>query len=356
MASLAAATLSAPASAQVAPESLGRAFRDAGPVQRVQALTWLRQTHPELRGEVRRELETSYPDFQLRVWRAMAALHQEQPGRFKGLALDLIQELEGEPVEAALDVAEAALERYPHLPRRLAELRRQHGPGLAVRELVARQYPDFRTAFLELAPSPPGNLRRLLAGDFSDLRRGVVRDLSQLVDERYPELPAQLIQARRRGERPLAWLRDHRPEVLLEGARTVHSRHGQRLRELAVACLSQPARPSAWGPVLEMVSRDYPHLPNEAWWARYHARSALRDAVLAEFGDLPLLAARTLQERHPDLVSRALEVVERRHPELKQDVWNALEAEMPGLQERVRSILADRYPDLWPQLVQRLKS
>jgi hypothetical protein len=355
--------------ARVLPESLGQAFEQASPEQRLAAWRLVVQEYPQVPAELRQHLRQVYPGFELRLGRAALAVLEAHPGLAWELPRHLLEDLDGEPARAALDLADAVRGRYPSFFGRLRQLAQEHSPRLAARQAVVRSYPGFPGDVLALLRARhAGAGARLasqalavLAEEFPDLRLAVAEDLVRHVQQNYPELPLQMMEARRQGQRPLAWLVANRPEVAADLTRRVVEGHGSRMRACARAVLARwqktdPSLPSrVLADLLGLVAERYPELPQVAWEARAQARLGLAQAVLAEFPELPQIVAQTLSTRHPDLAARLRRSLETHYPGLRDEVARALEKECPGLPHQVQQFLESRHPDLLRRLEQVLR-
>ncbi|MEW6280329.1 MAG: hypothetical protein AB1758_16995, partial [Candidatus Eremiobacterota bacterium] len=326
------------------PDDPLEAYRQARPTQRLAVRQMLATRYPNLPLETLEHLESRYPDLEVKVARAVLSLDEAYPGLCFSLPRHLVEDLGDEPARAWLDVKEAVLTRYPEFPSRMAELRRLHSPRLAVAERIQQKYPGFRTALLghlrDRHPEALGALRSeardVLRERHPGLLLDILHEVSSLVDESYPDLPEQLLKAQREGERPLLWLVRNKPDFLRAAAARIQKTHGAKIRSAAVDVLRRLEEKHARLPgqvgrsVLELVQTRYPGLGGEVWRARREARVALRQAVLAEFPELPSVVARTLEEKHPELLGKVHASVQRHYPELRQDFRAALERELPG--------------------------
>lgn len=333
---------------------LKEAFKNSTPTRRLAARELLHERYAGLPEALAAHLDERYPNFEVRGARAFLALRQKYPGLPFAAARHLLEDLGDEPAQAFLDVQEAVLARYPDFPARMARLRQQHRPRLAVAEAVEARHPGFRTAFLQLlgrnrADSPRGLAWHTLREKHPGLALRLLGDLSELADREQPGLVVELMRARRRGERPLLWLAENHPGFLARAARELHTRHKTELRSAALDVLKAleiRSPGTSAEAVLGLIEKDYPELPATVRTARRQARQSFRQAVLAEFPELPSVVARTLEEKHPRLLTRALESLESHYPELRQDALAALETELPGLKDDLQGFVKANYPNL----------
>lgn len=179
------------------------------------------------------------------------------------------------------------------------------------------------------------------------------------MDEQYSDIPAEVLAARRRGERPLQWLLENRPESVRAAFVRIYENQAPALRQAVVDVLqqletTQGARVAqSLGGILDLVEGKYSTLPEEVWLAKCETRREMQAAVLQEF---PQIVASTLEEKHPGLAGRVQKVVDRHYPDLRHDVWTALEGELPGIQAEVSGYIGQHYPNLFSEVESALKS
>jgi hypothetical protein len=285
--------------------------------------------------------------------------HETHPGLGAALARHLLEDLNGEPVDAFLNVAEAVTARYPNLPARVQELRRSHG----LRVLLASKYPELRSSVLALLAEDPPVLPEALAAvrrEHRGLGLKVLWECSRLADERYPGLGLELARARSEGARTLPWLVEHKPGYLRDAGRRLQANLGETLRRAALDLLAEvetrqkERKPGLGSRLVGLVQSRYPDLPAQVYQNRWQASHELRSRLRQEFPELPALVSQTLQQKHPQLMARAADSLQRHFPNLRQELWVALEAELPGLREEVKGFVRTRYPDLKEQLERML--
>ncbi len=355
-AALAAVTMG-PVWAQEPDDLLERWLRST-PEKRATARELLLSRYPDLAGELQTWLGVRYPEFELKAARALVNFTESHPGVWAGVGRHLLEDLGGEPADAFLDVAEAVTARYPELPGRLVELRRNQGAAQRLRELVAGRYPHLRTQLLELlAERPPVSFAAVRARH-PGLGREMLLELSRLADERFPGLTREFLLARRQGARPFPWLLEKHPDFVLQAARRLQQAQGAELRQAALEVLAQAERrersPGLGRRVLQLIQERYPAFPREARAARREAGRELRTTLRREFPELLPVASQTMQREHPELLARAAASVRKHFPTLRDDLWQALEGELPGLRQELKEHLARTHPELRTQVEQLL--
>ncbi|MBI3925122.1 MAG: hypothetical protein HY319_06245 [Armatimonadetes bacterium] len=351
------------------PDSVRKAFREASPTQRLSARRMVMSGYPDLRQGLREHLQARYPDLEIGAARAVVSLGEKHPGLVFSLPRHLIGELGGEPVQAFLDVSSAVTERYPNFPKRFAALRRQYAPRAAAIELAVQKYPgvgeDLLRTVREVQPGLRNSLaieaRTVIRDRYPTLPSDVALEALGALRESDPQLPARLLAAARGGERPLRWLIENEPGVLRTAMGRVHRQHGTTLRQAAVDVLQRleethgKAPAQVAGALLSTIEKRYPDLPREVRTTRVEAGEKFRQALLAEFPELPDIAARTLESKHPDLARKVADAVDRHYPGLRGEFWTALEAEHPGIRQEIRTYVSGRYPDLFQKLEATLR-
>lgn len=347
-AALAAVTMG-PVWAQEPDDLLERWLRST-PEKRAAARELLLSRYPDLAGELQTWLGVRYPQFELKAARALVDFTESHPGVWAGVGRHLLEDLGGEPADAFLDVAEALTARYPQLPGRLVELRRNQGAAQRLRELVAGRYPQLRTQLLELLAERPRVSFAAVRERHPGLGREMLLELSRLADERFPGLTREFLLARRQGARPLPWLLEKHPDFVLQAARRLQTTQGAELRQVALEMLAQERSPGLGRRVLQLIQERYPAFPREALAVRREAGRELRTTLRREFPELWPVASQTMQREHPELLARAAASVRKHFPTLRDDLWRALERELPGLRQEVREHLAHTHPELLPRI------
>lgn len=357
MAAALAAVTMGPVWAQEPDDLLERWLRST-PEKRATARELLLSRYPDLADELQTWLGARYPEFPVKVARALVNFTEAHPGVWAGVGRHLLEDLGGEPADAFLDVAEALTARYPEFPGRLLELRRSQGAAQRLRELVAGRYPHLRTLVLELLVERQPLSFAAVRQRHPGLGREVLLELSRLADERFPGLTLEFLLARRQGARPLPWLLEKHPDFLLQAARRLQQTHGAELRQAALEVLGEAERrersPGLGRRLLQLIQERYPAFPREALATRREAGRELRATLRREFPELLAVASQTMQREHPELLARAAVSVRKHFPSLRDDLWQALEQELPGLRHELKEHLTRTHPELRMQVEQLL--
>lgn len=258
--------------------------------------------------------------------RAAFKVQQRHPGVLAGIVRHWMTDLEGEPLQAWLDVHQAVLQRYPDLPARfalwMAEERRLHAPP---RERVA----GLRTWLLERKPERP-EVREVLFRHRKTLRQSLL-SLSRWVDRDYPELPAQIRQ-RAEGQTMFQVLAQEAPGFGAKAVVVLRTQHGPELRALAVDLLeawekSAQQRPA---PNWAAFTQAFPDLPRQSSEFHLARLERWRLRIQQNYPELPSIVRQTMEEKHPELRARALESVEKHYPGLVMEWKQAVQQELPG--------------------------
>jgi len=279
------------------------------------------------------QVRQHFPDWEGGLARAALKVQQRHPGVLAGIVRHWMTDLEGEPLQAWLDVHQVVLQRYPDLPARFAqwisEERRLHAPP---RERVA----GLRTWLLEHRPERP-EIREVLLSHRKTLRQSLL-SVSRLVDRDYPELPARIRQ-RAEGQTIFQVLAQNAPGFGAKAVAVLKTQHGPELRALALDLLEaweksaqqSPQRPAQnWAAFIQA----YPDLPRQS--SEFHlARLARwRQRIQQNYPELPSIVRQTMEQKHPRLRARALESVERHYPGLVMEWKQAVQQELPGWGQR----------------------
>lgn len=239
------------------PRRLGELRRSQGPAMRLREL--LAGRYPHLRTEVL-QLLSQRPPGGLRD--ALAAVRARHPGlRWAVL----------------LEVSRLADERFPGLTREFLAARRQ---GARPLPWLLENHPEFvREAARRVYTTQGENLRRAAVDLFEELEKrpkggGLAQQILQLVESRYPELPARALTSRLEAARELRkTLRQEFPDLLPLATQTLQREH-----------------PDLLGRAADSVRKHYPNLRHEVWQALERELPGLRQEVKDH-----------LRQAHPDL-------------------------------------------------------
>ena len=332
----------------------GSAGQSATPVAAIQSQVG----HPELATELVKTLRLKYPNLEAHFLKAVLAQQARYPGLAYSLPRHLLEDLGDEPVLALQDVLSAAEQRYPNLPARFHQLRAEYGPQRVTREYILTHYPALRTGLLEalsqgtpILPHLIDTARSAAQRTNPQLRRQLVLEASHLVDESDPGLPLEMLKAGT-SQRPLAWLREHKPAFLSRLRGRILAKYGPALRLTAIAALTDLEKDISCHPgpqaqrALDYITVNYPNLLPEVVDQRIAARAKMRSALQAEFPELLPLVVTTLATQHPDLLNKTLASLKTHYPNLRQDLGDSLDREMPGFRQEVKTFLQTRYPDV----------
>lgn len=287
------------------------------------------------------ELRQQYPQFEIRLGRALLQVQQRHPGVAAGVLRHWMEDLGDEPRLALQQVHADILARYPDFDRKLAERlgqRREEAGTLAAR------FPGLRSWLLQRLSQEqrPPSIRAVLQREHPGLLLKVALTASRWADEHAPDLPRRFRQ-RPAGVRPLEFMAREYPGVGGQLLRHLAEQHGAELRQAAISLLESreqwaqqhPERASAW---FEALQKDYPELLGALGERRAVRLGERRNWVEEHFPELPAIVRASLDKHHPQLAQRARASVEKHYPGLREELQQALESELPGIRQK-----------LWPE-------
>ena len=331
------------------------------PLAQVSHLRQSAAQHPEMGTQLLHHLRSKYPGLESRFLKAVASLEGKYPGLAYSLPRHLIEDLQGEPMQALLDIVDAERQRYPNFGSQLRELRRAQGPARASLDYLASHYPGLRSQMLARPVDVPlpeqirYDVQSVIHEQFPQLKRQILLSASREADENAPGLASQVAQQRGQ-EGPLRWLVNHRPEFVRAAVGRIAKENGQQIRQAAVAVLSKleqdpqcrlaPRMTAA----LDFINASYPNLLAELVDQRMAARQRMRQAIASQFPEAGSIALQTLLTKHPQLPSKALASLSAHYPNLPADFLQAVETELPGVRQETRQYLQANYPDVAAQL------
>lgn len=320
------------------------------------------QPHPELPSRLVQDLRTHYPNLEVDFIKAICSLNGKYPGLVFSLPRHLIQDLNGEPLVALKDVAQAETARYPNLLKRVRELRRTEGPRHATAQYIAAHYPTLVTSFLQTVDNGqplPGRIRmdvdNVVGQQFPQLSKQVALSIAQEAQDNFPSLSQELAN-RNTDQGPLRWLADNHQDYLVAALSRVVGQQGPQLRQASVATLSALEQDAAAQPaprvlkILDFLSANFPTLLRELVDQNMAARQKMVADLRREFPDAQSIAATTLLTQHPLLLTQAQASLQNNYPQLLGDAKQALENQMPGFVQEVYTFLQTNYPDVAAKL------
>lgn len=272
------------------------------------------------------ELRQRTPNFESKVGRALLRVQAKNPGLVPGLARHLIEDLGEEPMQALIDLHTDLRARYPHFDEELAGLIEQGKQG---RQQFRQRFPRLRSWFLgrvQALPEQPPKAVAYLAQHHPKLLVGLAFSASRLVDEKYPELPAEW-NARPDHQGPLPFMLTRHPDFLSQLVSSLSPEQRREIRQAAAGILQER---EAW------AKRQPPGRLQEGF-----------EALLTQFPGI----AESWGENRSQQVKRRLE----KFPELRQVVWQSLQSKHPALLEKARQSVDRNYPELRQQVREALK-
>ncbi|MBX3171082.1 MAG: hypothetical protein KF760_26980 [Candidatus Eremiobacteraeota bacterium] len=275
------------------------------------------------------ELRQRTPHFETKVGRALVSVGTQNPGLAASLARHLLEDLGEEPLQALGDVHADLQARYPGFDKELAGLLEQ---GRQKRRQFRQGYPRLRSWFLgrlQAMPEPPTRPGVYLSQHHPRLLVGLALSASQLVDEKYPELPARW--SEQKGHQGFApFLLENYPDFFSQFVRRLSTEQRQEIRQAALGYLKER---EAWalrqpaGRVQEGYEDLLERFPGiaESWGeARVQAFQGWRE----KFPELRQVVMESLRSKHPDLLEKARHSVDKHFPELRGQLHEACQREL----------------------------
>ncbi|MFN8611121.1 MAG: hypothetical protein U0931_26495 [Vulcanimicrobiota bacterium] len=275
------------------------------------------------------ELRQRNPQFETRVARALVKVGAQNPGLAPGLARHLIEDLGDEPIQALLDIHSDVRAKYPHFDQELAALLEQ---GRHSRQQFRQRHPGLRSWFLgrlQAMPEQPPRPAAYLAQHHPGLMVGLALTASQLVDEKYPDLPVRWSERKVQQGLP-AFMLENYPDF---GAEFIHRLGTDQREEIKQALLGflkeredwakrQPPERMQQG--LELLLTQYPGIA-EAWG---EGRLQQMKNRLQKFPELRQVVRASLESKHPELLDKARQSVDRNYPELRAQLRQAFQEQL----------------------------
>jgi hypothetical protein len=260
-----------------------------------------------------------------KVGQVLVKVADQHPGLAPGLTRHLLEDLGDEPLQALLDVHADLRAHYPNFDKDLAGLLEHNRQD---REQLGQRFPRLRSWFLgrlHSLPEQPPRPRAYLAQHHSGLMIGLALKASQLVDEKYPELPARWRE--QRGKQGLAaFVLENCPEFPEQWLRSLSPEQRQEMRQAALGFLKereawaqrQPAGRFQKG--YQELLTQFPGLVESRQQARADRLQARQD----KFPGLRQVVLDSLRQKHPQLLEKARQSVDKHYPELRQEFQEAL--------------------------------
>ncbi|MBS2037852.1 hypothetical protein JST97_22900 [bacterium] len=270
------------------------------------------------------ELRQRTPQFETKVARAVLSVAARNPGLAPGLARHLLEDLGDEPLQALMDVHADLRARYPGFDHDLAALLEQ---GRQNRQQIRRRFPRLRSWFLgrlQAMPEQPPRPGAYIAVHHPKLMLGLALTASQLVDEKYPELPAKW--SARPGQQGLpSFVLENYPDLPEDFVHRLSPEQRLEIREAALGYLKEREEwakqqpPGRLQEGFEALLAQHPGIA-EAWG---EARLQQLKARLRQFPELRQVVSQSLRSRHPGLLDKARESLDRNYPELASQLRQA---------------------------------
>lgn len=273
------------------------------------------------------ELRQRTPNFESKVGRALLGVGAKNPGLAPGLARHLLEDLGDEPLEALLDVHADLRARYPDFDKDLAGLLEQ---GRQNRQQFRQRYPRLRSWFLErmqALPEQPPRPGVYVAQHHPKLLLGLALRASQLVDEKYPDLPRRW--SERRGQQGVAsFMLENYPDFFSQYVRGLSPEQRKEIREAALGFLKereswaqrQPAGRMQEG--FESLLAQFPGIA-ESWG---ETRAQAFQARQQKFPEIRQVVMESLRNKHPELIEKARQSVDKHYPELRGQLRQAFQS------------------------------
>lgn len=248
-------------------------------------------------------------------------VQEQHPGLVPGVLRHLQEDLNGELLEASVDVHAAVVQRYPDLPATLVQWWEQEKALVPPR--LSR--PGVRTLLLQMA-AEPGAPRTIVLEHFAKnapLRVRCLATVSELVDKEYPNLPRQV---RSREHQSVAHtIAKAAPGFGVRAAQQLSARHKQELQAAFHSLLvdlerDAQAHPNRWRERRDRVAAAFPGFPEEAT-AFHQARfDRLKTMLNQRYPDLRDTVRQTLDQKHAGLRKRAVASLSRHYPGLLRQI------------------------------------
>jgi|JI10StandDraft_1071094.scaffolds.fasta_scaffold260838_3 hypothetical protein len=272
------------------------------------------------------ELRQRTPNFETKVGRALLSVGAKNPGLAPGLARHLLEDLGDEPLDALLDVHADLQGRYPGFDKELASLLEQ---GRQSRQQFRQRYPRLRSWFLgrlQAMPEQPPRPGVYVSQHHPRLLVGLALSASQLVDEKYPDLPKRW--SERTGQQGLAaFMLENYPDFFAQFVRSLSAEQRLEVRQAALGYLKQREEwaqhqpPGRMQEGYEKLLTQFPGIA-ESWG---EGRAQAFKARQEKFPELRQVVMESLRSKHPELTDRARQSVDKHYPELRAQLREAFQ-------------------------------